>query len=563
MNVVPTPRRWPLLAAAARTVIVPLIFSVAGAPDALAYIGPSFLHVPGIAGGAPGTKYKNWIRFEANYWGLPPPHPLVFEGTGRKRTFFSGPRAPRQGAGTLSVALDKQSPALASLMEQCANKAKLPELTYSESSDMARAPAELGVRPADIPEYFEYKLKDVELSCPIVADAPEQAFVLSFSDVQWLNYQGQGEGKQLTPAAAKLTRAQSSGETKTFIVTWFSSAADITDDQCPVMNSRPTEDDYYALMSKEDAAKEKAERASKGGVAGSPTDGQIAFRGPGKLNVCGLPGIVRDPGHISPQSTVAHGFNLDGDDGAGDPPPLTRKHKNYVSEDGRSGIDNQLFSVDGCIKGFKRSGLLTMARNETRRNGLVSMLVEINGIDNDQNDKSVDVTVLYSKDAMAKNAAGNHILPNYTFRVSDDPELTELFARFHGRIVNGVLTTDPIKEMTLSDGREPRFTLYAPRMRLEIKPDGTLKGVIGGYQDWRVLMNFWASYTSGFESFMGYQCPGAYNAFKRAADGLKDPVTGEFNGISSAYDMEGVPAFIPPEQHKALVASRSDDRKRQ
>jgi hypothetical protein len=555
MIVVPTPRRWPTLAAVVLTIIVALIFSAAGAPSALAYIGPSFLHVPGIAGGWPGAKYKGWVRLEAAYWDRKPPHPPVFEGTGRKRTFFSGPVAPHQGAGTLSVAVDKHSPVLAAMMEQCASNTKLAELTYAESSDMARAPAELGMRPTDIPEYFEYKLKDVELSCPIVADAPEQAFVLTFSDIQWLNYQGEGE--QFTPAAAKLPPAQSSGETKAFIVTWLSSATDITDGQCPVMNSRPTEDDYYALMPTEDAAKEKAERAAKGGVAGTPTDGQLALRGPDKLSVCGLPGIVPDPGHVSPQTTIAHGFNLDGDDGTGAPPPTTRKHKNYMSEDGRTGIDNQLFSVDGCIKGFKRNGLLTMTRNEARRNGLVSMLVEISGIDNEQNDKSVDVTVLYSKDAMAKNAAGNHILPYYTFRVSDDPELTELFARFHGRIVNGVITTDPIKEMTINDGREPRFTLYAPRMRLEIKPDGTLKGVVGGYQDWRVLMNFWASYSSGFEAYMGYQCPGAYNAFKRAADGLRDPVTGEFNGISSAYDMEGVPAFIPPEQHKALIASRS------
>jgi hypothetical protein len=44
-----------------------------------------------------------------------------------------------------------------------------------------------------------------------------------------------------------------------------------------------------------------------------------------------------------------------------------------------------------------------------------------------------------------------------------------------------------------------------------------------------------------------------YNAFKRAADGLKDPVTGECNGVSSAYDIEGIPAFIPPAQQKAFL----------
>jgi hypothetical protein len=522
--------------------------------SAFAYIGPSFLLVPGIAGGWAGAKYKNWIRLEADYWGKLPSHPPVFEGTGRKRTYFSGPHAPHSGAGTLAIALDKHSPALASLMAQCTANTEIPELTYAESSDMGRAPAELGSRPADIPEYFEYKLKDVELTCPVVAAAPEQAFVLTFRDVKWLNYEG--DGKQFTPAAAKLRSGRPSGKSKVFIVTWLSSAADVSDDQCPVMNSRPTEDDYYALMPKEQAAKEKAERAPSGGVSGNPTDGQLALRGPDKLNVCGLPGIVPDPGHASPQTAIARGFNLDGD-GTLEAGRTTPKHRKYISDDGRTGIDNQLFSVDGCIKGFKRNGLLTMTRNEARRNGLVSMLIEINGLAKEQNDNAVDVTILYSNDSMAKNASGSQILPYYTFRVSADPELTELFARFRGRIVNGIVMTDPVKEITINDGREPRFTLYDARMRLELKSDGTIKGVLGGYQDWHVLMNFWASYTSGFESYMGFQCPGVYHAFKRAADGLRDPVTGEFNGISSAYDIEGVPAFIPPEQHQALIASRA------
>ena len=37
----------------------------------------------------------------------------------------------------------------------------------------------------------------------------------------------------------------------------------------------------------------------------------------------------------------------------------------------------------------------------------------------------------------------------------------------------------------------------------------------------------------------------------------KDPITGEFNGISAAYEMEGIPAFIPPEQHKKLISGIS------
>jgi hypothetical protein len=33
---------------------------------------------------------------------------------------------------------------------------------------------------------------------------------------------------------------------------------------------------------------------------------------------------------------------------------------------------------------------------------------------------------------------------------------------------------------------------------------------------------------------------------RRAADGLQDPSTGEFTGISAAFEIEGVSGFLPP-----------------
>jgi hypothetical protein len=320
------------------------------------------------------------------------------------------------------------------------------------------------------------------------------------------------------------------------------------------LNAGPSESDYYALMSAEDAAKEKAALASKGGPFNT-AEGPV-LRGPDRLNVCELPGIVRDPGFSSPQSNSTRGMNLDGDDGAGEPPRGVRKHKNYVSEDGRAGIDNQLFSIEGCIPGLKSKGLLTVDRNELMRSGAVSMLVEVSGIHNEQNDDHVFITVFYSKDPMVKSAAGSQILRNYTFRVAEDPELTQHFFRVRGRIENGVVVADHIKEISLHDGGQLRLTLYHAQMRIALRPDGTMKGLVGGYQDWREVYGFLGPWRH-FEQGMGFTCPGLYNALKRAADGLPDPVSGEFNGISAAYDFEGVRAFIPPAQHQSLLAQRA------
>jgi hypothetical protein len=493
---------------------------------ASAYVGQSFLRLPGVAGANSGGKYKNWVKFEAQYWTNAAPGKFFSPGT--EPAFFSGPQAPREGAGALALSLDKRSPALKPLMDECLSGTKIAEVGYAESADLARPSVELGTRPVDIPAYFEYALMDVTLSCPVVSDAPEQAFVVKFNDIKWLNYDGHGE--EITPAPAKLKAARASGTTKTFIVTSFASANDVSDDACPGLNSGPTEADYYALMPSEEAAKEKAALAGKGGPLNTP-DGPL-YRGPDKLNVCKLPGIVRDPGYLSPQIKV----------------PTA------------SGVDNKLLAIDGCTPGLKRKGLLTTSRLELVRSGAVSMLVQISGIDAAGKNGEVDVSVLYSKDPMVRNSTGSQILHNYTFRVSDDPRFTQDFARVRGHLERGVVTTQPVEEITFHDGGQLRFTLYRARMRFELQPDGTVRGQVGGYQDWRALMNFYGP-RRHFEQGMSFQCPGMYNAFKRAADGLPDPLTGDHTGISAAYDIEGVSAFMPPAQEQALLAQSGNGRK--
>jgi type VI protein secretion system component Hcp len=534
-----------------RITLAVAICSLACAGVAAAYVGPSYLQVPGVAGGWKGQDHKNWLRVEANYWKTDESNIFARRNFRRSKMFFSGPAAPSKGASALMIAVDKHNPALKQLMASCTSKEKFPELNYAESSVRTRSLSELGPRPADIPEYYEYKLKDAVISdCPLVAGAPEQAFVVSFNDIEWTSYHGEGEGKAFTLEPAVLKTVKSSGATKTFVVSWFAYAHDVSADQCTKLNERAPQDDYFTYMTPADAAKERAELESKGGP--NYESGQMGLRGPGKLNVCALPGIVPDSGLVLPKATVARGFDLDGDDGKGNPPAGARKHVNYVSEDGRTGIDNQLYTVEGCMPGYQgHRGFLSQYRNEQRRNGLLSILVQISGIDNAQNDDSVDVAVLYSKDPMAKSASGTQILPDYTFRLTDNPEFAHYATRLHGRIVNGVVTTDPVDRFQMHLGIDPELTLYSARMRLQIMPDGTLKGIVGGYEDWRMVMQL--NTNSNSELHYGFQCPAMYSALKRMADGLKDPVTGEYNGISSAYDIEGVPALVPPRQFETLV----------
>jgi hypothetical protein len=538
-------------------VVAAAALNVAIAGSAFGSVGEGYVQIPGISGGWQGGSHKDWIRIEGRYWGLDSYARLRGTGALRARAFFSGPSGPRRGAGELVISVQKQSPALAPLMEQCAKQARIPEVIFAESSEGYRdAALQLGDRPAVIPPFFEYKLEDVQLSeCPVATDAPEQAFVLKFGDIEWLNFHvedralsslgmpaGQAvSGVDVTLEPAKLLPAQSSGKTKSFIVSWLGFAHDVSSGQCPMMNSKPKAEDF-GLSSEQIVGKQQ------GGGLHNP----LERRGPGNLNVCLLPGIAHDPGNAAPQTSVARGLDLDGDDGTGVPPAGTCKHKNYVSEDGHTGIDNQFYTVAACIAGLQgKKGLWQQVLNEEWRSGANSLLIQISGIDDEQNDDSIDVTILYSQDPAAKDASGKEILPDYTFRLATAPEFTHFFRRLHARIINGVIVTDKVQELDFNLVKGPTLRLANAQMRLEFTPDGNLKGVLGGYQDWRYLVNYY-SFT-GFEVTFGFQCPAFYNALKRAADGMRDPVTGECYGISVAYDIEAIPAFIPPSQLKRLV----------
>ncbi len=530
--------------------------------SASAYVGESMMDIAGITGSWPVAPYRNWIRIEAHYWESAS---LAAGGRGGgagarggPRGFFS-PTAPRPGtAGRLIVSIDKHNPALAALMAKCAARTKLADLKFAEDAQLARPLGQIGPRPAAIPDHYEYRLRDVAFSdCPVVADAPEQAVVLEYRDIEWLNYQGTGEQYKL--AANVLAPIKASGATKSFVVSWFAIANDVSEDQCPRLNAKPTEDDYYALVPREEADRERADLAARK-TAVDYEGGQMSRRGPHRLNVGMLPGIVRDPGYYLPRPTFARGLNLDGNDGSGPPAPGTCRHRNYRSLDGRqTGIDNQLYTVWGCAPGYQgHKGFLMQYRNEQRRNGKVSWLVQISGIDNDRNDSSITVTILHSKDPVAKNADGTRILADYTFRLTNDPTYNAYVTRLPGRIVNGVIMTDQVPFIDMYESTEMHLEKAA--MRFEIMPDGSLKGIVAGYQDWRKQMAL--NTNSNAEQLYGFQSPGMYNAFKREADGLKDPVTGVCNGISVAYDIEGSPAFIPPAQARTLVAEAGDRERR-
>jgi hypothetical protein len=551
-----------------RRLSLAMVVTVAGTSAALAYIGDSFIKIPGTTGHWTGADHQNWIRVEAHYWKFRPNrfYLSILEGD---RLIFSGPEGPRPGvASTLVISMGKHNPDLTQLMDKCLTHTPVADLTFAESADRARTGLELGPRPARFPDFWEYRLKDVQISdCPVVADAPDQAFVLNFSDSQWLNYDA--KAPETTPVVLDPkdllknmpAKPSTRTSTKAFVITWIAPANLVRDDQCPVMNRMPTETDYYALVPKEEADRERIKNGEKGVSYGGPSGPpEMDNRGPHRLNVGKLPGIVRDPGFAEPNTDEAIGLNLDGDDGGGAPPAGTCRHNNYRSIDGRlNGIDNQLYRVKGCVAGFQgKKGYLNQTSNTHRADGTITTLIEISGIDGKHHDQSVAVAVLYSTDKVGRDSSGKHFIPDDTFTTTRRPDLAYYATHLHGHMVDRVINIDPVKRLRMNMGLDPLLSLANARMRLELLPDGNLRGVLAGYIDWRSL----AGGSSYAEQLFGFQVPGLYNALRRNADGLKDPVTGECNGISAAYEIDAIPAFIasaPPPAIPVAVAGQTAD----
>jgi hypothetical protein len=136
----------------------------------------------------------------------------------------------------------------------------------------------------------------------------------------------------------------------------------------------------------------------------------------------------------------------------------------------------------------------------------------------------------------------NNPVAGMTFQVDPNPRWR---GTAHGRIKDGVITTDPFDFTMVADPFvTQKFEFTQARVRATIDEHGNLKAVLGGYIPWWPFYFKWASGTWGVEATNNVDLPGLYYALRRLADADPDPKTGENRAISSAYDIDAVPAFL-------------------
>ena len=274
-----------------------------------------------------------------------------------------------------------------------------------------------------------------------------------------------------------------------------------------------------------------------------------AFNASG-ANVCTNPDMFDHPIQRTVKSPNGNGLDLDG--GKGDD---TCAHEEFVSPAGERGIDNQEYRAMGCTLEWRgvdgKSNDQETGMKQFHNSGEWTQVILLKGVDSLQNDPAVQVIYANTPDRPVMDTKGAW-LRGASFTISNEAPRERNVLR--GRIVDGVLTTDPA-DIKLAGtwgqsaqrdlrGIRARFDYRKARLRLTFQPDGSLTGMLGGYRPIFDTIISGSLGGAGTALVAGHDCASMLKTLRTMADGLKNPRTGKCEGISSAQQIKAIPAFI-------------------
>lgn len=344
-------------------------------------------------------------------------------------------------------------------------------------------------------------------------------------------------GGCLAAAAVWLgTSASAVAETRGYAISLIYTASYSDKDNCPKGGNGGTTDMKRRILLSRGYTKEQAFKIISANDVDEKGE-RIDFRDRGVMdghpvNVGNFPMSVPDPGIETAQGRFAYGFNLDGQIGTNsfeDP------------ETGEKGVDNQMWRVLGCYANYTvRRPVIPYNESivwDTAMDSMPAWLVSISGADLSK-DGDVTVTFDRSLNVLMRNAHGA-VLRGSSYTVDRDPRSHSVFK---GHIKDQIVTIEPGDFFMQGESQFYAVLRFAnTHLRFKLNPNGTLSGVIGGYQPWRDYYHYLA--IRGENDGL-VDLPGTYYAMKRLADADPDPATGENRAISSAYYVEAAPVFL-------------------
>lgn len=272
--------------------------------------------------------------------------------------------------------------------------------------------------------------------------------------------------------------------------------------------------------------------------------------GPDRTNICAQPDAFERPPMRTVQSREAWGLDLDGGDSSGG-----CGHEEFVTPSGQSGIDNQEYRALGCKVHWRgkdgSGGEFLLGTQQFHKSGEWTQVILLRGVDSLRNDPDVEVVYANTPDVPMLDSDGN-FLTGATFTISTEPPRERNVLR--GQIINGMLMTEP-QDIKLTQtwgqggardvrGNRTKWDYREGRLQLKFMPDGSLEGFMGGYRPLFDLIASPSFGSAGSALVAGIDCAAELQTIKRLADGLKNPETGQCEGISAAIKLRAIPAFV-------------------
>ena len=238
------------------------------------------------------------------------------------------------------------------------------------------------------------------------------------------------------------------------------------------------------------------------------------------------------------QGALSYGLNLDGEVSPDD----------FTHPNGEPGIDNEVYRAVGCIIGFRGpDGVEVIFQDKAIADRRYNRtMIELTGVDDLANDDDVTVTLYRGLDRLLTDATGLKVMSGGSQRV-DLRWGAKLIRRTQGKIVDSVLTTEPIPEVVI-----PWMNLNVPsihlirdmRLRLSLSPTGA-EGLLAGYADvdtwYKQLIRNDSTHHLSNGQISGISL---YKALRQRADAYPDASTGANTAISTALDVKMAQVYI-------------------
>jgi hypothetical protein len=349
--------------------------------------------------------------------------------------------------------------------------------------------------------------------------------------------------------------ASETGRTLGFAVTSFSFSFYRAPGVCPKGFAIAAKDIYLKSVSKAEGARllrpENLKEFEK-----------KAYHNANGEDLCRAPDTPRPP-MITMEGKIGYGMDLDGTKN-GEATETTCAHEKLQTPDGKP-VDNQMFRLIGCLSNYYgfddgELGYLESLRNQAFKDGGTTFLIDVTGVDDVKNDSDVTIGFYNGSDPMPIDVAGR-MVPYGSLSVIADKKYQ---STGKGRIVDGMLMSEPMDVVVKYDfgGTTLDYHVKQGRLHLALGPDGTginnaTKGRLAGYLPLSDIEFGTAKGRQASSEMTGIDCPSYNQAFRRLADGHKDPATGKCTSISTSWDIAAVPAFVihPEEAQKTAEAA--------